>query len=92
MCYACGQKIKEEQVSQPEAVAEEEASEDEIACPSCKTMVSADALMCYACGANIKDALAKLEQKIESADDAEKSGLLRKPQIFVKKIVKKKVV
>jgi RNA polymerase subunit RPABC4/transcription elongation factor Spt4 len=92
MCYACGQKIREAEVTQPETVPEEEASEDEIACPNCKTMVSTDALMCYACGANIKDALAKLEEKMESDGGDEKSGLLKKPQIFVKKIVRKKVV
>ena len=89
MCYACGQKIREEEQGGAEK-AEEEASDEEIPCPNCKTMVSRDALMCYACGVNIKDALAKLEAKIES-EDTEKTGVLRRPQIFVKKIVKKKV-
>lgn len=89
MCYACGQKIRDENMGESEQAEEQAASDEEIPCPNCKTMVSRDALMCYACGVNIKDALAKLEAKIESGD-AEKAGMIRRPQIFVKKIVKKK--
>ena len=88
MCYACGQKLKSEELVEEETE-EVPAGEDEIPCPNCKTMVSKDALMCYACGVNIKDALAKLESKVSA--DGQPSGF-RKPQIFVKKIMKKKVV
>ena len=88
MCYACGQKLKAEETVEEETE-EVLAGEDEIPCPNCKTMVSKDALMCYACGVNIKDALAKLESKV-SADGQQ--SVIRKPQIFVKKIMKKKVV
>jgi len=89
MCYACGQKIRDEDMGGSEKAEEQAASDEEIPCPNCKTMVSKDALMCYACGVNIKDALEKLETKVESGD-TEKQGGFRRPQIFVKKIVKKK--
>jgi len=90
MCYACGNKIREE--APPVAESAEGASEeDEVPCPNCKTMISKDALMCYACGINVKDALAKAEARGGAEEEKEASGF-RKPQIFVKKIVKKKTV
>jgi RNA polymerase subunit RPABC4/transcription elongation factor Spt4 len=94
MCYACGQKIKEEVQQEVEEVTEEEVSSDEeIPCPNCKTMISRDALMCYACGTNVKDALAKQELKAEAAEgQGDDKTFIKKPQIFVKKIVKKKTV
>jgi hypothetical protein len=56
-------------------------------------MISGDALMCYACGANVKDALAKQEPKAEAGEvEGDDKSLIKKPQIFVKKIVKKKMV
>src|SRR4030065_1956931 len=74
-----------------EQSATEEAggSEEEIPCPNCKTMVSREAVMCYACGVNIKEASAKLEAAA-TAENPDKAGTLKRPQIFVKKIVKKK--
>jgi DNA-directed RNA polymerase subunit RPC12/RpoP len=39
MCFACGHRLQEEA-----------AESAEIKCPSCGTMISADAVMCYACG------------------------------------------
>ena len=50
MCYACGTDLGgggEEEAS------EEGGEEDEMACPSCGTIISSDATMCYACGAEI---------------------------------------
>jgi hypothetical protein len=47
--------------------------------------------MCYACGVNIKEAMSKAEVKTAAVDE-EKAGTFKKPQIFVKKIVKKKTV
>jgi len=85
MCYACGQKLREAEAEEA-PVEEEPAEEDEIQCPSCKTMVSRDAVMCYACGVNLKDALAAAEAW-GARDDP---SAPKKPQIFVKKIVKKK--
>jgi uncharacterized Zn finger protein (UPF0148 family) len=60
-----------------------------MSCPNCGTMISRGAVMCYACGVNLKDALAAAEAKGESVD-GEKAPETKKPQIFVKKIVKKK--
>ena len=91
MCYACGQKIREEAAPVAEAAAEESSEDEEIPCPNCKTMISRDALMCYACGANVKDATAKAEAQTGAEEDEKASGVKR-PQIFVKKIVKKKTV
>ena len=54
-------------------------------------MISKDALICYACGVNVKDAVAQAEVK-SAPEEEEKASGLRKPQIFVKKIVKKKTV
>jgi hypothetical protein len=49
--------------------------------------------MCYACGTNVKDALAKQELKAEAAEgQGDDKTFIKKPQIFVKKIVKKKTV
>jgi hypothetical protein len=90
MCYACGQKIKAEEEA-AEAPQEDAASseEDEIPCPNCRTMISKDAVMCYACGVNLKEALAAAEAK-GAPVEGEKATEIKKPQIFVKKIVKKK--
>jgi DNA-directed RNA polymerase subunit N (RpoN/RPB10) len=90
MCYSCGQKIHEEAAPVAES-AEGSSDEEEISCPNCKTMISRDALMCYACGMNVKDSLAKAEARAGPEEDEKASGL-KKPQIFVKKIVKKKTV
>ena len=70
MCYACGTQVEgggeeapaEEEAPVEEAPAEEapaeepaaEGGEEEIACPSCGTMISSDAVMCYACGTQIE--------------------------------------
>jgi hypothetical protein len=89
MCYACGHKLREDEAAEASAAEAADNSEEEIPCPSCNTMVSRDAVMCYACGVNIKEASAKAGT-VAPAEDADKSGALKRPQIFVKKIVKKK--
>ena len=64
MCYACGTQIEG---GGGEAPAEEEPAaeggEEEIACPSCGTMISSDAVMCYACGTQIEGAGGEEEPK-----------------------------
>ena len=45
--------------SKPKPAEEEapaEGGDEEIACPSCGTMISSDAVMCYACGTQIEGA------------------------------------
>ena len=88
MCYACGQKLRDEAVTEASEAAEE--LEEEIPCPNCNTMVSREAVMCYACGVNIKEAATKVEAPV-AAEDPDKPSTLKRPQIFVKKIVKKKM-
>jgi hypothetical protein len=92
MCYACGTELgegegtgggkareKDEDEAEEEA---ESADEEEIACPSCGTIISADATMCYACGAEISGG--------EEGGEAPKKAA--KPVTRVKKVVKKKKV
>jgi len=47
------QVVAEPEVVEAETAAEAPAGESEIACPSCGTVISADAIMCYACGERI---------------------------------------
>jgi predicted amidophosphoribosyltransferase len=90
MCYACGNRIREDDGAQ--ATEDAPVSEDEMPCPNCKTMISKDAIMCYACGANIKDTIAKQEVAKAEPESSESAAAVKRPQIFVKKIVKKKTV
>jgi hypothetical protein len=95
MCYSCGHQLREEPASaEPEEVAgepeeksegaDQPVDEDEVPCPNCKTMVSKDAIMCYACGVDLrKSAPAESAESAPSEDE-------KKPQVFVKKIVKRK--
>jgi hypothetical protein len=50
-------------------------------------MISKDAVMCYACGVSVEEAAAKAASGEAAAQTAPKEE--KKPQIFVKKIVKK---
>ena len=52
-------------------------------------MISKDAVMCYACGLSVEEAKAKAEAGEEVKEEPKEEG--KKPQVFVKKIVKKKL-
>jgi len=71
MCYACGHRLEAEPVV-------EEASDSEVPCPSCGTMISGDAVMCYACGQRL------------TGDDGRGSKKELAPT--VKKVLKKKII
>jgi DNA-directed RNA polymerase subunit RPC12/RpoP len=59
MCFACGAKMGAAPAKEEPAPA---ASSDEVACPSCGTMVAKDAVMCYACGSKMGGSEAPKEE------------------------------
>lgn len=96
MCYSCGHQLRDvEPEEMSEAPSDQEADaesseEDEVSCPKCKTLVSKSAIMCYACGSDLRGAQPAADGE-GSRDEAKVPEEQKKPQVFVKKIVKKKV-
>ena len=101
MCYACGHKLVEDEAPAEEGEAppeegeeappegdeapQEEGGDEEIPCPACGTMLSANAIMCYACGHRLEEG--GEEEGDESSDDEDKPK-----KVALKKVKKKRVV
>jgi DNA-directed RNA polymerase subunit RPC12/RpoP len=91
VCYACGASVRKEGGGAAEETAadtqEAASGEEEMACPNCGTMISKEASVCYACGQEVGAA----QKEAKAAEGEESPATFKKPPVFVKKIMKKKI-
>ncbi|MEM4263250.1 MAG: zinc ribbon domain-containing protein, partial [Thermoplasmata archaeon] len=80
----------EEREKGSEAEGSEAPSEDEMPCPNCGTMISKEATVCYACGEEVT-AGSKGTESAPAKQEAGEPVIIKKPPVFVKKVMKKKI-